>query len=81
MFSKKLPEDYWKDIYSKHGLGPEKASQITPLKWLETRNILMALHSDFTMAPAQPLLQMWIAVNRRDKLILRQKKAHSVELC
>ena len=63
------------------GLGPEKASQITPLKWLETRNVLMALHSDFTMAPAQPLLQMWIAVNRRDKLILRQKKnTHSVKL-
>ena len=41
----------------------------------------MALHSDFTMAPAQPLLQMWIAVNRRDKLILRQKKHILWELC
>ena len=54
-----------KNAYSKQGLGLKKASQITPLKWLEDRNVLMALHSDFTMAPAQPLLQMWIAVNRK----------------
>ena len=27
--------------------------------------VLFALHSDFTMAPAQPLLQMWVAVNRQ----------------
>ena len=27
--------------------------------------VLFALHSDFTMAPAQPLLAMWIAVNRQ----------------
>ena len=54
-----------KNAYSKQGLGLKKASQITPLKWLEDRNVLTALHSDFTMAPAQPLLQMWIAVNRK----------------
>jgi predicted amidohydrolase YtcJ len=26
--------------------------------------LITALHSDFTMAPAQPLLNMWVAVNR-----------------
>ena len=28
-----------KNVYSTHGLGVEKASQITPLKWLESRNV------------------------------------------
>ena len=26
--------------------------------------ITTTLHSDFTMAPAQPLMSMWVAVNR-----------------
>ena len=27
-----------------------------------------ALHSDFTMAPAEPLNSMWVAVNRRSHI-------------
>lgn len=53
-----------KEIYSKFGLGPEKARLISPLKWLTDRKILVALHSDFTMAPAKPLFLMWAAVNK-----------------
>ena len=53
-----------REIYSNFGLGEEKAKKISPLKWLTDRKITLALHSDFTMAPAEPLFQMWVAVNR-----------------
>ena len=35
-----------------------------PLAWLAEEGVPFALHSDFTMAPAQPLLLAWAAVNR-----------------
>ena len=35
-----------------------------PLAWLVEEGVPFALHSDFTMAPAQPLLLAWSAVNR-----------------
>ena len=53
-----------KEIYSDFGLGPEKARLISPIKWLTDRKIPLALHSDFTMAPAKPLFLMWTAVNK-----------------
>ena len=46
------------------GLGPERAKRMCPLGLLERLDIKMALHSDFTMAPAQPLTLAWCAVNR-----------------
>ena len=48
----------------KVGLGPERASSICPLAWLVEERVPFALHSDFTMAPAQPLLLAWAAINR-----------------
>lgn len=35
-----------------------------PLGLLVEEGVPFALHSDFTMAPAQPLLLAWAAVNR-----------------
>ena len=35
-----------------------------PLGLLEQLGVKMALHSDFTMAPANPLVLAWCAVNR-----------------
>ena len=35
-----------------------------PLGLLERLGVRLALHSDFTMAPANPLLLAWCAVNR-----------------
>jgi len=51
-------------IYSKEGLGPERASDISPLGGLVRAGVPMSFHSDFPMAPAQPLTLAWTAVNR-----------------
>ena len=34
------------------------------MKWLFDRGVPTAFHSDFTMAPSQPLLLAWSAINR-----------------
>ncbi len=51
-------------IYAEHGLGPERAADISPLGGLARAGVPISFHSDFPMAPAQPLLQIWSAVNR-----------------
>jgi len=50
--------------YSKHGLGPKRAKNLVPMKLLKDRNIPFSFHSDFAMAPAEPLTLAWTAVNR-----------------
>ncbi|XP_031566738.1 uncharacterized protein LOC116301762 [Actinia tenebrosa] len=54
------------DKYSseKEGIGKARAEAMTPLRWLFDNGVVTALHSDFTMAPSQPLLLAWSAVNR-----------------
>lgn len=51
-------------IYAKHGLGQQRAKNISPLGALSTAGVPVSFHSDFPMAPAEPLLLMWVAVNR-----------------
>jgi hypothetical protein len=51
-------------IYSEHGLGPERASDISPLGGLARAGVPFSFHSDFPMAPAEPLRLAWAAVNR-----------------
>ncbi|MGI9431308.1 MAG: amidohydrolase [Myxococcota bacterium] len=51
-------------IYAEHGLGPERASDISPLGGLVRAGVPFSFHSDFPMAPAEPLRQAWVAVNR-----------------
>ena len=51
-------------IYAEHGLGPERAADISPLGGLERAGVGVSFHSDFLMAPAEPLLHVWVAVNR-----------------
>ena len=46
------------------GLGEARAKTMCPLGLLEQLGVKMALHSDFTMAPAAPLVLAWCAVNR-----------------
>ena len=53
-----------KEIYTSFGLGLEKTKMKSPLKWLTDQKVPLALHSDFTMAPAKPLFLMWTAVNK-----------------
>ncbi len=52
------------DKYSEIGLGPERAAAMVSLKEFTRRGVPVSLHSDFAMAPAEPLLLAWVAVNR-----------------
>ena len=50
--------------FADHTLGYERASQMSRVGSLERAGVPFAVHSDFTMAPAQPLNNAWIAANR-----------------
>jgi predicted amidohydrolase YtcJ len=50
--------------YSKEGLGIERASKISSVGSLEKLKVPLSFHSDYFMAPAEPLLLVWSAVNR-----------------
>lgn len=52
------------DKYSEVGLGPERAQNMVPLKSLVDAGVPFSFHSDFTMAPAEPLLLAWAAATR-----------------
>ena len=50
--------------YAERGLGWDRASQISRLGSLESLGTVVALHSDMTMAPVDPLFLAWLATNR-----------------
>jgi len=52
------------DKYSEFGLGSKRAENLVALKLLTDRNIPLSFHSDFSMAPIEPLTLVWTAVNR-----------------
>ncbi|RQO57188.1 amidohydrolase [Paucibacter sp. KBW04] len=52
------------DRYAASGLGTDRASRIAPLGGLVRRNVAVSLHSDFPMAPAEPLFLAWTAASR-----------------
>ncbi|HEX4846903.1 MAG TPA: amidohydrolase family protein [Novosphingobium sp.] len=52
------------DAYGREGLGPGRAEQINRLGSLERKGVPLGLHSDFNMAPIDPLYLAWIAANR-----------------
>lgn len=52
------------DRYAASGLGTDRAARIAPLGGLVKRNVPVGLHSDFPMAPAEPLFLAWIAASR-----------------
>ena len=52
------------DPYSKEGLGKERASKISSIGSLEKLHVPLSFHSDYIMAPAEPLVLVWCAVNR-----------------
>jgi predicted amidohydrolase YtcJ len=52
------------DIYAREGIGYERASQMARLGACFRNGICSAVHSDFTMAPAEPLNSAWVAANR-----------------
>lgn len=52
------------DAYEREGLGPGRAALIDRLGSLERKGVPLGLHSDFNMAPIDPLYLAWIAANR-----------------
>ncbi len=52
------------DKYAQVGLGEYRASHMNRLGSLEQKNVPLGLHSDFNMAPINPLYLAWIAANR-----------------
>jgi len=52
------------DIYTRVGLGAERAHNMVRLGSLARAGVPISLHSDFTMAPSRPLLLAWVAANR-----------------
>ena len=54
------------DIYAREGIGWERASQMARMGSCFNEGINTTFHSDFTMAPAEPLNSAWVAVNREN---------------
>ena len=52
------------DAYAANGLGPDRAATMNRLGSLERKGVVLGLHSDFNMAPIEPLYLAWIAANR-----------------
>ncbi|NRD90876.1 hypothetical protein C8024_17620 [Sphingopyxis sp. BSNA05] len=52
------------DAYAKTGMGPDRAAQMSRLGSLERKGVPLGLHSDFNMAPIDPLYLAWVASNR-----------------
>ncbi len=55
------------DDYSILGLGPERASQIVRAGSLLRSGMRVSFHSDFMMAPIEPLMLAWCAATRTTK--------------
>jgi predicted amidohydrolase YtcJ len=53
------------DKYAQYGLGKARAERLVAMKLLTDRQIPLSFHSDFSMAPAEPLLLAWTAVTRQ----------------
>ncbi len=53
------------DKYSEFGLGKERAENLVAVKLLTDHNIPLSFHSDFSMAPVEPLTLAWTAINRQ----------------
>ncbi len=50
--------------YEKIGIGPDRAKNIAPHKYVLDNKGSLSFHSDMPMAPAKPLQLVWAAVNR-----------------
>lgn len=52
------------DIYTKIGLDTQRAHYISRVGSFVKYGLITTLHSDYAMAPSQPLFLAWCAVNR-----------------
>ena len=52
------------DKYSEIGLGKQRGENLVRINSLADKNVPISFHSDFSMAPMEPLTLAWTAVNR-----------------
>jgi hypothetical protein len=52
------------DKYSETGLGKDRGENLVRINSLVKRDIPVSFHSDFSMAPMEPLTLAWTAINR-----------------
>ena len=52
------------DKYSEVGLGKQRGENLVRINSLAKKNVPISFHSDFSMAPMEPLTLAWTAVNR-----------------
>ena len=55
------------DDYAQVGLGPERATQLVRCGSMVREGMRVSLHSDFMMAPAEPLTLAWCAASRQTR--------------
>lgn len=55
---------YWGDVHRDIFMGPERAANMSPLKWTIDRDIKFSVHLDSYIVPMSPLQAVWSAVNR-----------------
>jgi hypothetical protein len=65
------------DKYAENGLGKDRGENLVRINSLVKRNIPVSYHSDFSMAPMEPLTLAWTAVNRvtsENKMLSQDQK-------
>lgn len=56
---------FWGDLHYKRTLGPELSQRLDPMGDAFDAGLRATMHNDPPVTPADPILNMWIAVNRR----------------
>src|SRR5699024_10755775 len=55
---------YWGDAHRDIFMGPERATNMSPLQWTIDRDVKFSVHLDSYIVPMSPLQAVWSAVNR-----------------
>ena len=55
---------YWGDRHRDTFLGPERAARMNPMRSAMDRGLAATSHCDCPITPANPLLSIWVCVNR-----------------
>ena len=56
---------YWGDLHAERVLGPERVHRLSAMADAFRYGVRPSMHNDPPVTPADPILNMWIAVNRR----------------
>jgi predicted amidohydrolase YtcJ len=56
---------YWGDLHYERTIGPQLAQRLSAMNDAFTAGLPVSMHNDPPVTPADPLFNMWIAVNRK----------------